>query len=93
MANSAPLEQKYGFCPCSSGQISGCGDLPRDPTWNKLRITFKEGATLAKPNYQFQKRQRELEKKKKKEEKRQRKQAKSDGEESQDQNETVQKDS
>ena len=57
-----------------------------------IRITFKEGATLAKPNYQFQKRQRELEKKKKKEEKRQRKQAKSDGE-SQEQDDTIKKDS
>jgi hypothetical protein len=32
-----------------------------------------EGATVAKPNYQFQKRQKELQKKKKMEEKRQRK--------------------
>ena len=32
-----------------------------------------EGANLAKPNYQFQKRQKELQKKKKMEEKRQRK--------------------
>jgi hypothetical protein len=34
---------------------------------------LKEGATVAKPNYQFQKRQKELQKKKKMEEKRQRK--------------------
>ena len=34
---------------------------------------MKEGATVAKPNYQFQKRQKELQKKKKMEEKRQRK--------------------
>ncbi len=38
---------------------------------------MKEGATLAKPNYQFQKRQKELQKKKKMEEKRQRKLEKS----------------
>jgi hypothetical protein len=43
-----------------------------------IRITHSnEGATLAKPNYQFQKRQKELQKKKKMEEKRQRKLEKS----------------
>jgi hypothetical protein len=35
--------------------------------------TNQEGNTMARPNYQFQKRQKELAKKKKKEEKRQRK--------------------
>lgn len=35
--------------------------------------SFGEGAAVAKPNYQFQKRQKELKKKKKMEEKRQRK--------------------
>lgn len=39
-----------------------------------MRVTpWDEGATVAKPNYQFQKRQKELQKKKKMEEKRQRK--------------------
>lgn len=39
-----------------------------------IRATLlKEGATVAKPNYQFQKRQKELQKKKKMDEKRQRK--------------------
>jgi hypothetical protein len=43
-----------------------------------MRFTLsKEGATVAKPNYQFQKRQKELQKKKKMEEKRQRKLEKS----------------
>jgi hypothetical protein len=38
---------------------------------------LEEGATVAKPNYQFQKRQKELQKKKKMEQKRQRKLEKS----------------
>lgn len=38
-----------------------------------MSTLLKEGATVAKPNYQFQKRQKELQKKKKMEEKRQRK--------------------
>ena len=37
------------------------------------KIAFRKEHTLAKPNFNFQKRQRELEKKKKKEEKKQRK--------------------
>jgi len=62
------------------------------------RINLQEGATLAKPNYQFQKRQKELQKKKKMEEKRQRKLAKSvdqpgeNPEQAPEQNETVAKD-
>ncbi|KAF0220615.1 MAG: hypothetical protein FD174_939 [Geobacteraceae bacterium] len=36
-------------------------------------MSFKGGDTMAKPNFQFQKRQKELEKKKKNEEKLQRK--------------------
>lgn len=43
-----------------------------------IRFNFiREGALVAKPNYQFQKRQKELQKKKKMEEKRQRKLEKS----------------
>jgi hypothetical protein len=38
-----------------------------------IRIFHQGGDTLAKPNYEFEKRRRELEKKKKMEEKRQRK--------------------
>jgi len=38
-----------------------------------LSITFSEGALLAKPNYQYEKRQRDLAKKKKQEEKQQEK--------------------
>jgi hypothetical protein len=40
--------------------------------------TIKKDQTLAKPNYQFEKRQKEIEKKKKKEMKVQRKQGKED---------------
>lgn len=43
---------------------------------DSFQITFKRSDTLAKPNYQFAKRQKELEKKKKNEEKLQRKLAK-----------------
>jgi hypothetical protein len=39
-----------------------------------LRTSITKGEALAKPNFQFQKRQRELEKKRKQEEKRLRKQ-------------------
>jgi hypothetical protein len=38
-----------------------------------IQTTYQGGDTLAKPNYEFEKRRRELEKKKKMEEKRQRK--------------------
>jgi hypothetical protein len=39
----------------------------------KLRVSQKEESTMAKPNFQFQKRQKELERKKKNDEKLQRK--------------------
>jgi hypothetical protein len=42
-----------------------------------LTNTYKRGRPMAKPNFQFQKRQKELEKKKKNEEKMQRKLEKS----------------
>ena len=48
--------------------------LPQLPLQWGLQTNFSEnGAPLAKPNYQYQKRQKELEKKKKQEEKRKRK--------------------
>ena len=50
--------------------------LPRSVC--RLRPERPERNTLAKPNYQFDKRQRDLAKKKKQDEKRQRKQAKPD---------------
>jgi hypothetical protein len=64
-----------------------------------MRVNFiQEGATVAKPNYQFAKRQKELQKKKKMEEKRQRKLEKSAAQHSEnpdqapEQGETVTKD-
>ena len=67
-----------------SGRIAGPVELGvrrfaarRNINIHVIPIVFiKEGATLVKPNYQFQKRQKELQKKKKMEEKRQRKLAK-----------------